>query len=225
MGTTTATFQTPNGAWVALDCRDDTSDWNTCNAITAVGDEYGIPRGLAGWALDVGAHIGAWTVTMLVDNPELHVVAIEALPENVELIERNLERNGVRERAVVLNAGASDRAAPVEVRYSTDEHHRFIGSAGGAGVALSVPGVTLSDVFRIVEAGGASTIAMMKIDCEGCEYPFLASPDIGRVERIVGEMHFGNQRIRALLDPTHELLFPELDRNPDFGPFEARLAS
>ena len=225
MGITTATFQTPHDNWVAFDVRDDTSDWNTCNAITKVGDEYAMPAGLTGWAIDVGAHIGAWTITALIDNPGLRVVAVEALPENVELIERNLERNGVRERAIVLNAGASDSQALVPVRYSTDEHHRFIGSAGGEGVELRLPGVTLSDVLRIIEAGGGDRVALLKIDCEGCEYQFLSSPDIERVERIVGEVHHGSQRLRDILGPTHDLLFPELDRNPDFGPFEARLAS
>jgi len=223
MGITEAAFQTPHDNWIVVACRDDTSDWNTANAITKVGDEYGIPSGMTGWVLDVGAHIGVWTVAILADNPGLRAVCIEALPENVELIERNLERNGMRDRAVVLNAGASDRSEPVTVRYSTDEHHRFIGSAGGEGVALSLPGVTLGQALLIVEAGGDQTVAMMKIDCEGCEYPFLDSPYIASVERIVGELHFRHQRIRELLGGTHDVLFPELDRNPDFGPFEARL--
>lgn len=222
MGTTEAAFRTPHGNWITMLVRDDTSDWNTVNACTEVGDEYQIPEGLTGWALDVGAHIGAFTVALLVDNPDASCVAIEALPENVELLKANLARNKVLDRALVINAAASDTAAPVVVRYSTDPHHEFIGSGGGAGRTVELAGVTLEDVMAIVNATGADTIALAKIDCEGCEYPFLSSPAIGRVERIVGEVHFGSQQLRGILDATHEVLFPELDSNPDFGPFEAR---
>jgi len=219
---TEATFETPHGRWVRMLVRDDTSDWNTVNACTKVGDEYQIPEGLTGWALDVGAHIGAFTVAFLVDNPQARCVAIEALPENVELLRSNLERNGVADRAFVINAGASDTGAPVTVHYSADPHHEFIGSGGGAGRTVELPGVTLSDVLTITRATGSDTIALAKIDCEGCEYPFLSSPSIGQVERIVGEVHFGSQQLRAILEATHEVLFPNLMDNPDFGPFEAR---
>lgn len=216
-----ATFETPHGRWVRMEVRPDTSDWNTVNAITKVGDEYSLPTGQEGWACDVGAHIGAWSIALLVDNPAMRCVAIEALPENVALIERNADLNGVRDRLVVLHGGASIDHDQVEVRYSTDEHHRFIGSAGGAGDVLYLPGVTLADVLAIVEAGGGTRIDLLKIDCEGCEYPFLTSMAIGHVERIVGEVHFGSEQLRAVLLGTHDVEFPAYDVNPDFGPFRA----
>lgn len=221
MGTTQAAFRTPADRWVVMEVRDDTSDFNTVNAITKVGDEYHLPSGQEGWAVDVGAHIGAWTVALLVDNPGMRCIAIEALPENVDLIRRNLELNHVADRAVVINAAASVDDEPVTVRYSTDPHHRFIGSAGGSGDAVTLPTVTLSDVLVDIEGRGGSRVALLKIDCEGCEYPFLTSPDIGRVDRIVGEVHFGSAPLRAILDATHEVEFPAYDSNPDFGPFTA----
>lgn len=221
MGLTTASFETPGGRWIVMDVRDDTSDWNTVNAITKVGDEYHLPSGQEGWAVDVGAHIGAWTIALLVDNPGMRCVAIEALPENVALIERNVDRNGLRDRVVVINAGASNEAAPVTVRYSTDPHHEFIGSAGGAGRTVEVPGITLLDVLNLVEAGGGDRIALLKIDCEGCEYPFLTSIGIGLVERIEGEVHFGSEQLRQILAGTHDVEFPAFEANPDFGPFRA----
>lgn len=222
MGATEAAFRTPAGNWIRMLVREDTSDWNTVNACTEVGDEYGMPRGLAGWALDVGAHIGGFTVPLLVDNPDLRCVAIEALPENVELLKANLDRNGVASRAFVIHAGASDTGEPVTVHYSLDAHHEFIGSGGGEGRTVELPGVTLADVLTITGATGTDRIALAKIDCEGCEYPFLGSPAIAQVDRIVGEVHFGSDRLRSILEATHEVLFPNLMDNPDFGPFEAR---
>lgn len=218
-----ATFETPAGNWIRMEVRDDTSDWNTCNAITKVGDEYHLPAGRDGWALDVGAHIGAWTVALLADNPGIRCIAIEALPENVALISRNLALNGLVDRAVVIHAGAARDREPVEVRYSDDPHHRFIGSQGGSGSVMRVPGITLEDVLALVEAGGGDRVALAKIDCEGCEYPFLTSIGIGQVRRIEGEVHFGSEQLRAILAGTHDVEFPAFDANPDFGPFRAWL--
>lgn len=220
-----ATFETPHGRWITMEVREDTSDWNTVNAITRVGDEYHLPTGQTGWAVDVGAHIGAWTVALLVDNPDMRCVAIEALPENVSLIERNLALNGLHDRAVVINAAASDSSAPVTVHYSADPHHEFIGSQGGAGRTIELPGVTLVDVLDLVEAGGGDGIALLKSDCEGCEYPFLRSIGIGMVRAIEGEVHFGSAQLRAILEGTHDVEFPGYAANPDFGPFTARLRS
>src|SRR5947208_16888203 len=89
------TWLTPHGRGTSRVTRPGTSDWNTVSACNGSNDEYHLPEGLQGWALDVGAHIGALTVPLLVDNPGLRAVAIEALPENVELLRMNLERNGV----------------------------------------------------------------------------------------------------------------------------------
>jgi len=223
MGTTVASFETPGGRWIRMEIRDDTSDWNTVNAITKVGDEYHLPAGQEGWGLDVGAHIGAWTVALLTDNPGMRCIAIEALPENVTLIERNLALNELTQRAVVIHAGASNDHEPVEVRYSDDPHHRFIGSAGGSGTVLRVPAITLMDVLALVDAGGGTAVDLAKIDCEGCEYPFLTSIGIGQVRRIEGEVHFGSEQLRAILAGTHDVEFPAFDANPDFGPFRAWL--
>ena len=220
-----AAFETPGGNWVRMLVRDDTSDWNTCNAITKVGDEYHLPKGQTGWAVDVGAHIGAWTVALLTDNPGMRCLAIEALPENVELINGNLALNGLTDRAMVVNAAASVDDEPVVVHYSTDPHHRFIGSGGGSGEAITLPTITLTDIIHGLDRGlnvlGVDRVALLKIDCEGCEYPFLTSPDIERVDRIEGEVHFGSAQLRRILEPTHDVVFPAFDANPDFGPFTA----
>jgi hypothetical protein len=109
-GLETRSWQTPGGNVATMTYRADTSDWNTVSACLrnpyGGGDEYHLPSGLAGWGLDVGAHIGSVAVGLLLDNPDMTVVAIEAVPDNVELIRRNLVQNDVAERCVVL-AGAA----------------------------------------------------------------------------------------------------------------------
>ncbi|MFN8520718.1 MAG: hypothetical protein U0667_15285 [Chloroflexota bacterium] len=66
--------------------------------------------------------------------------------------------------------------------------------------------------------GEAHGFAWMKVDCEGCEYPFLSSPATIDVAVIVGEHHRGIDGIRELLD-SHDV---ELVTGTEgFGTFRA----
>lgn len=220
MTTTVEVFSTPHSRPIHMEIRPGTSDWNTVNAITGQHDEYHLPAGLSGWALDVGSHIGACAIALALDNPDLRVIAIEALPENVELLRRNVERNRVQDRVTVLEGGAGDGSA-VRIGYGSDVDHEFIGNAwapetnrGVTVAGFSLEGILAQfDIYRV---------AWMKIDCEGCEAPFLESPAIGRVDHIEGEVHpVAAAALRRFLPLTHEVSFPGEKANPDFGPFVA----
>lgn len=221
-------FVTPHGRAARFHVREDTSDWNTVNSCTGTNDEYHIPEGSTGWALDVGAHIGACIVTLLIDNPGLQGVAIEALPENVELLRMNAAENRVDDRLTILHGGATDDSGKtVRVGYGEFADptgvHEYIGNgwAPEGSRFVEVPGVSLEDVIHI----SAEEIEWMKIDCEGCELPFLSSPSISWVRHIEGEVHpqAGGQVMLDLLSATHDVTFPGWEANPDFGPFVANL--
>lgn len=221
--TTVEVFSTPHSRPLYMEVRADTSDWNTVNAISGIHDEYHLPEGLSGWALDVGAHIGAAAICLALDNPDLRVIAIEALPENVELLRRNVERNRVQDRVTVLEGGAGDGSA-VRVGYGADGVHDFIGNtwAPEENRSVTVPGFSLEGILAQFDI---YRIAWMKIDCEGCEAPFLESPAIGRVDHIEGEVHpqAGGANLRRILEGTHDVSFPREAANPDFGPFVATI--
>ncbi|GAA4283546.1 hypothetical protein GCM10022261_10770 [Brevibacterium daeguense] len=55
--------------------------------------------------LDVGAYTGVFTLAALTANPRLHAHAFEMVPAVAEGLVRNLERNGVTDRATVHRAG------------------------------------------------------------------------------------------------------------------------
>lgn len=209
------TWRTPGGLPYNMAVRAQTSDWNTVNACAGGNDEYRLPKGLAGWALDVGAHIGAVTVPLLLDNPDLHCISIEAIPENVELLRMNLKRNGIEARCRVVEGAAGASGATLErIGYSPDAHHRYIGSVGAQGDAeIMVPVTSLRAALNMAPP---RRIVWAKIDCEGCEYTFFDERWVGDIDYIVGEVHFGIERLRVLLDPTHIVVGTE-----DFGAFTA----
>lgn len=213
----TATFQTPHGHSAVMEYRDGTSDWNTIaaclrNPLADTGDEYHLPQGLSGWALDVGAHIGSVTVGLLFDNPELRVVAIEAVPPNVDLMQRNLAANGLTERATVVLAAAwrGVGSKTVEFNYrgsEVAEVHAFIGSitpwteSKGHDTA-TIPIITLAQALKL----GDGRFVWVKSDCEGCEHPFLRGPALRHVGHIEGEWHTRDgspESFAAQLSKTH----------------------
>lgn len=205
------TWLTPHGRQASFAVREGTSDWNTIQSILAA-DEYSIPAGLAGLLVDVGAHIGGWAIAAALDNPGASVVAIEALPENLELLRENVERNSLGDRVGVVGASASNRRAAAErVYYGPDAVHRFIGDQRTPRDEAFVlaPTATLEDL---------GPVRLLKIDCEGCEFRFLASPAIAGVEEVTGEYHGPIEALEALLLPTHLVTW---SGSPGFGKFKA----
>jgi FkbM family methyltransferase len=193
---TQGTFRTPRGRSVTLNYREDTNDWNTLNACLTE-DEYGLKDlHLSGVALDIGAYIGGVTIGLALDNPDLHVVAVEAVPPNVVLLRENLTRAGAADRVTVVEGAAGD-GQPVMLNwgYSGNEaadHHSFIGNAVMAEAdlrashAAMVPTITLASL--VADYGPFS---FAKVDCEGCEYPFLSGSGLEGVALIRGEEHYG----------------------------------
>lgn len=223
--------RTPNGRAVAFTVRMDTNDGALVAGILAM-DEYQLRRRhFSGWAIDVGAHVGAITVALAKDNRDLRVLAIEPVASNAELVKANAERNEVADRVTVITRAASAPGVKYEniltefTGYDTsvidDEYvwgSRFVGNLlKGDGHTDKVKAIDLGEAIAMT---GAERISLLKIDCEGCEYAFLRSPDIVKVDRIVGEYHDNDtySTLHAILEPTHRITYR---RGDPIGIFEA----
>lgn len=205
----------PRGVSVSFEHREGTTDLSTIFATFSPwggppNDEYHLADIYPSTFIDIGGHIGTITVAVLVDNPKAYAAIVEPLPENIELIRENLARNGVTDRAVVIEGGIGAKEE-VRVGYTlaripdADEVHRFIGSPVAddyAGEAITVGTHTLASLIKRLRG-----CDLLKIDCEGCEWVALTSPAIAKVKRIVGEYHGGPhaEGVHALLDATHEV--------------------
>lgn len=193
-----------------MDCRDGTSDENICRLVSNK-DEYGLGGfDFRGAAIDVGAHIGTVTVPLLLDNPELQVFAVEPVFENVMMLRRNLALNRVDDRATVMPVAAGiDGTVPISHGYKG--RHRHIGNIGEGEPEHTDQIASMS--FSTIRAGiGAEMVALLKLDCEGCEWDVLDDPDIWRAEMIVGEFHYrrkpdGACRVEDLLADSHRVTF------------------
>lgn len=225
-------WRTPLGRHALFEYRLDTSDWNTINSVMGDNDEYHLrDLSLAGLALDVGAHLGAVTIALAIDNPALEVIAVEAVPPNVDLLRTNVALNGLEDRVRVVPLAAAAPGVPrTEVWYGSvgnesAEHHAFIGNST---LVYDVPEIEHVEAsIACVSLGallGDRDAEFLKIDCEGCEWGFLTDPALARVKRIHGEWHpTGGHRRQDLapLLPGFRLEYHvPLGVDPDFGPGE-----
>ncbi len=151
--------------------------------------------------LDIGSHIGLFSLWLLKEHPRARVRSVEADPQTYDILMRNVSAaraHGAQWEGVNAAAWGEDGK---ELRFSgtgPSMSHRVSNS----GVVV-VKGVTLKNlVGGLVGEGGI--IDLMKIDIEGSEEAFLcARPELlRRVRSVVVELHpnlCNTERVREVL--------------------------
>ena len=121
--------------------------------------------------LDVGANIGVYTLTAAAAvGRGGRVVAIEAAPANVKLLQDNIGRNGFSQVTVVAVAVGSDPGTAVIRRPTGGNRGMFtLGQVDGVDEA-SVPVRRLDAVLSEQQC---SNVDVVKMDIEGSEYRAL----------------------------------------------------
>jgi len=220
----TETVTSPHGRDILFAHREGTNDLSAIGATNTLwgfsGNEYLLrdAHDLTGWAIDIGAHVGSVAFALAVDYPALRILAVEPLAENCAMMQETKALNHIT-NVEIIEAAAGDKVRKsVPIAYgwtqaeSLDDEYvqngRFIGGmlSDPSGTFAHPPGVSLSSLLKTYRI---DRVRWLKIDCEGCEWAFLRSPDIGRVDEIIGEYHFGSKMdgIHALLDATHDVSF------------------
>ncbi len=198
--------------------RTDTNDGALVAGIIA-NDEYNLGDlpPLSGVAIDIGAHIGIIALALAADHPNLHVIAVEVVPENVVGLRLNIDHNQFHDRITVVEAAASAPGRQTETvlwnytyAKNTDKAYvddsRYIAnifdSVDSTSEAHKVKAVSLDTLMD-----GIDRLALLKIDCEGCEWRFLKSKRVADVDIIIGEYHNGGgiESIRTLIGESHEV--------------------
>jgi FkbM family methyltransferase len=154
--------------------------------------------------LDVGAHIGTFALAVLRRGAGL-VHSCEADEENFKLMRANLARFGERTRVYHRAVWRSD----VLVELLSLHNPRRGDNTGGVQVAGSSTTKTVSvlafDDLVAAAAGQSGRIRLLKLDCEGAEWPILfTSRMLNRIDAICGEYHLGDYP-----EAFHVAAFPE----------------
>lgn len=150
-------------------------------------NEYRLPEKMSGTVLDIGAHVGCFAYTALQRGVErLHCV--EAHPDNYRSLCRNFNND---KRVTPLHCAAWATAGVVRLEMKPASEHTGGWSALGTANGVVVPSLPLDYLICMCDG----PISLLKIDCEGAEWPCLWSLPEGAfkwVEAWCGEYHCGN---------------------------------
>jgi len=147
--------------------------------------------------VDVGAHIGDFTLFVAAKIPGAKIYAYEPDPENAALLWENITANGFGTRIVPSMKAISDRSGEkMKLFRHTDNlgmHTQFPEGKSGTydGTFVEADTVSLEDAF---EQNAIDSCDLLKMDCEGGEYPILLNAPahvLARIRRISLEYHKG----------------------------------
>ena len=158
--------------------------------------------------LDVGANIGYFSALALERGAGL-VIAAEASPMNAQALRHNLAVYGHRARVVDKAVWRSDMADTVLHlnEQTADNNPGGITVIGNCG-PVEVPTASLDSII------GNQWITLMKMDCEGSEYPILyTAKKLRQVQELVIETH-----------PIDHLITPDANVHPGQNTPEALAA-
>ena len=181
-----------------------------------------IPWADVRYAVDVGGHIGSWTLQAARRAKQARFVAIEPFTENFVLMAVNVHSE--LQRITTLHGAIYYTQQPMTLLIAGPNSGRNVVQEGGAGVPVS----NVWTLEQVCEAEGFAWIDVLKLDCEGSERNILASMTddlLIRTRYLIGEFHCTAEAFlehhAARLSQTHRIeLIPHPDKNvKDLGMF------
>src|SRR5262245_35990801 len=193
-----------------IDASYENEEWDMC-----VNGETGVLRRLAPANLrtivDVGAHVGDWTIEALRTFPAAHAHAFEVAPPTYARLQRHIQESGLSSRATLNAFGLGDEEAACEMYYFPDHpqltcdlpRHRFESQPFRA---------SLRRGGHCLRENHVETIDLLKIDVEGAEHRVLAgfadALEAGRIECLQFEYGAFSIQTRVLLADYYARLAP-----------------
>ncbi len=157
--------------------------------------------------VDVGAHIGGFSLYAGECASRGIVYAVEPFPDNFRLLEKNISLNHMN-NVIPVGRALSSHGGTVDfyVDGINTSAHSLTKKSGNK---ILVPCMTLKDFF---ETYGIQTCDFLKMDCEGGEYDIILGAPVEvlkKITRMVMEYHvpeyFGLDNNGLLQDMTHAL--------------------
>jgi len=143
--------------------------------------------------VDIGAHIGVFSVVAASKFKKGKVFCFEPLPANYKLLRENIRTNALKGRVFAVQKAISARTGKSVLLGNYDDTGGgslyLSGNSSFAKVKTRIETVTLPDIFRIFSI---SHIDLLKLDCEGCEYEiFYATPKeyLQEISEMIIEYH------------------------------------
>lgn len=200
-----------NGKTYTLHVRGGTLDSAIFEQILCDGSEYRLPVEVSPKVIfDIGANIGASAVYFAARYPEARVYCFEPLPENIELLRKNVAVFG--DRVTVVPSGLGESEGSFDYHPSDDPANfgggTFHDVSCDNSTCLKLPVTTLTKFCRDHQI---DQVDVLKIDTEGAEWSVIAGMPadvLAGVQVVLGELHsVDDWEVFRALTPTHELSY------------------
>jgi FkbM family methyltransferase len=146
--------------------------------------------------VDIGANVGYFNIMLFSKRKDATVYAYEPIPSNYELFKKNISLNpGLQPQIHLFNKAVTGVPQEyVDLFMETSDDNSVIASVYDDfdtqnQYRLRVPAISLSE---IVKGNQLQQIDLLKVDCEGSEYPILyeTAPEIwDKIKRLFIEVH------------------------------------
>ena len=138
----------------------DAEELNTLK--TLVKDDWSV--------VDIGAHIGFYSLTLANLVSQGSVLAIEAAPSNALRFQKNVELNPKLKNIKLLINGVSDKIETLSMGISTTGNTSGNSFLSGSSTRIDV---TCKPLMELINEAGLDRIDFMKMDIEGFEFRVL----------------------------------------------------
>jgi FkbM family methyltransferase len=145
--------------------------------------------------IDVGAHIGLFTIYASQFCKTGKIFSFEPVKENFEILTENIKNNNIS-NAIIFNKAVLDKKQILKIYLNDDESAHSCYKEGPN--FIEVESISLKEVM---DSNNISICNFLKLDCEGAEYEILnALPDeyFSKIMKIVLEYHFYDKKPELL---------------------------
>lgn len=147
-----------------------------------------LPSSLTYPIVDIGGHLGGFALKASDHWPNQVIHSFEPMPENYFLFNANLKLNKGK-NIYSYNSAISVKNGflNLNIHKENPAGHSIFAVPGGQ--SIKVPTLSLKD---FLEKSGIKKLSLLKLDCEGSEYPILLNTPIktlNNIEHILCEIH------------------------------------
>jgi FkbM family methyltransferase len=164
--------------------------------------------------VDVGANIGDSSIYFALNNAK-KIIAIEAFPINFQMLQKNIHYNMLSGKIIPLSAALSGKNSILTV--NADISHGYTSfKLKQQKLGVQIETITLKDVVKKFDINDA----VLKLDCEGCEYDVILGSDkdtLLKFQTILIEFHNGYENIQNKLEEFGFKIIKLVPLNPTKG--------
>lgn len=154
--------------------------------------------------LDVGAHIGLFSLCVLNISPKAQITSVEAGPETFQILHANMKTAREKHNAhwQAIHRAAWSNSETIKFNNTLISMSQKVSKNG----TINVDGISLSELLKL---SGQDKVDLMKVDVEGAEEAFLCAEEgaLNKVNSLVIELHAeccDIQRVKTLLNKAYK---------------------